>query len=72
MNSVSPFFDIPPDRLESTIRNIASMTKRSFRGTVLWSVVGAALGHGSGVSRELCRHAGLDPDSILPNIKSLP
>lgn len=69
----SPYFAVPPKHLSCAMHNIANMVKdtQRYRRTVLWSVVSHAFGHGSTVSRELCRHAGLDPDSMLPNIKPL-
>jgi hypothetical protein len=71
--SDSPFFAIPPDRLACSIRNVASMVQHTqkWRRSVLWSVVGHWTGHGSTVSNELCRYAGLNPNSILPRVDTL-
>jgi hypothetical protein len=39
-----------------------------WRGTYLWSWVGAVTGHGSGYSTQICREMGWDPDmTISPN-----
>lgn len=66
----------PFDAVRAEIPHITATAADAVRHVVLyppvgnqrgprWSHVGAALGHGSGVSQALCRACGVDPDEIL-------
>jgi hypothetical protein len=43
---------------------------RKWRGSILWSWIGAVTGHGSGYSMQICKELGWDPDmTITPNAR---
>lgn len=60
---------IPWGRVRCVIENCKRKLYRRYRGEALWVLVRDITGHGSGVSRDICKVCGFDPDQ---NISSKP
>lgn len=45
---------------------------RKWRGSILWSWIGAVTGHGSGYSMQICEELGWDPNMIITPSARLP
>lgn len=46
--------------------------QRRWRGSLLWSWVGAVTGHGSGYSAQICKELGWDPNMRIFPTANLP
>jgi hypothetical protein len=56
--------EIPPaEIIRQLLLQIHRMRKRADKGLPLWSFVGEATNHGSGVSAAICSVYGINPDS---------
>lgn len=59
---------------EWLLRNAFSHMRhmRKWRGSILWSWIGALTGHGSGYSEQICRELGWDPHMTIGPKAELP
>jgi len=73
-NAKSPSELLDGRSREIILRNVYLHTRDQprWRGTYLWSWVGAMTGHGSGYSMQICHEMGWDPDMKIGPKAELP
>lgn len=72
-NPDSPWTNLPVAQFKVALASLRSAApKARYHKTPVWVLVRDLTWHGSGVSRELCRWCGYDPDAVMRKNHPIP